>query len=314
MIINFRLLLYLTVKNKYPEYENIDDIPEKEIQSRAFKNIIKNIHFNSQVIRLFKKTREYLDSDFWQKDPIYLSDHNFQSRLWEMIMINYFLDRKADVVKTKDKKNVKNGNPDIQIRLTDEICLWVECVIATKGENPNDNFYDTFTKIDLTMKGYNIKSYGLNVEDYNRSKIIRLSQSVDDKIKTIKKWADKKIILEKDLCIISVNSTFWDTFELENLERILHGKAEEVLTYNTLKQEFINSRFQTRYNINKVKVDNSQTTIPTQLFLETSVKPENLVGVLYSGYPGVNSINRKSFNIGFDNLSSYYKNLIESLF
>jgi hypothetical protein len=286
-------------------YTKLEDINIKDVKSIALKSMLNNplcLNYIDQINNLIQNTIDYVDSNFWSKDPIYNSDNNYYSKLWEMIMINYFLKKGAKVVKTKDKNlGRKNGSPDIKIELEDGRVLWVECVVASIGDIPIEKFYQG--------------NYGGDLEEYNKAKIIRLSNSIDEKNKKLNKYLDNCIISNQDLFLVAINTCeYQDTHENYNLGRVLYGKAEEVLTFDIIKREYTDSHFKGRYGVNKKKANNSQTILKTDLFLNTSTKLDNLIGILYSGFNGIASINRDSFTVGFDNNFKQYEKYIENLF
>ncbi len=82
-----------TEDQKIQGNSKLDEIREDEIESICFKNVKNYQEWWFNLKDLYQKTNDYLDSNFWKKDPIYKSDKNFKSKLWEMIMINYFLDK-----------------------------------------------------------------------------------------------------------------------------------------------------------------------------------------------------------------------------
>ncbi len=201
------------------------------------------------------------------------------------------------IVRTKEKTN--NGGPDIQIKLDNDKYLWVECTIATKGNNPNDEFYD------------NKNFYG-DVEEYNKSKIIRLCSSIKEKYKKLDSYYKNKIIYKNDLYLIAVNSDFGtDTFEFDNLEKVLYGKGNMVIELD-VENKTRQSYFKQTLKVNKTNKEGKSTELDNGIFLNENYTC--LTGVLYSGFPNINSIGRTCFSVGFNKNFSQIQNEVEKYF
>ena len=276
---------------------NLETINDDEIESNCFRNIKNRQDWWVSFRDLYIKTKDYLDDDFWKKDPIHKSDKNFKSKLWEMIVINYFIEKDSKIIKTTNK--IKKGGPDIQIQIKSGRYLCVECVVATRGNNPNEKFYEN-------------QHYNGTVEEYNRSKIVRLCNSIEEKYDKLQKYYQNNIVAKNDLYIIAVNSDFGvDTFELDNLERLLYGKADMVTELN-VENKTRKDYFNQKLTVNKITKKGEFVDLNNGIFLNSAY--ENLTGVLYSGFPNINSMERSCFSMGFNKNFSKIQSEVEQYF
>jgi len=281
--------------------EKFKKLPTQEIKSDYLRNILENNDARTQELwRLLEVTERYVDDNFWKKDPLDTNNSNFSSKLWEMVIIDYFLRRGANVVPTAQRKNTKQGNPDLEIILGDNRKLFVECATATKGESPEDFYED---------------GYSGSYSEFLRPKLVRLSNSIDFKNKKLKGYLKNEVVRSNDIVIFAINSVgYTDTSASATLNKFLYQQGDMTLTMDRNTGKFIDSYFQHDPNFLKFNKENDSTELQNGFFVNNNDRPQNLIGVLYTGFFPLGTQPASSFYVGFDNQYTEYANLIGSFF
>lgn len=128
---------------------------------------------------LWSQYQEYADRNFLKE----ARESYFSQRMWEMYLACVLLEKGIPLVPKKER------GPDIQIE-KDGKSVWIEAVVPRSGEGRDavpELVYDV-------------------VSDYPEEQILlRVTNSLYEKLKAYKKWQKNNIVKSDDNCIIAIN-------------------------------------------------------------------------------------------------------------
>ena len=232
--------------------------------TRFYEVVLPRI--KDHVEELWSKYENYSPKGF--KENACKSKETFYQRWWEM----YFGFKLLDWGFTKiNNGNKKDKGPDFKITVNNKK-YWIETVAPEIGTNEN--------KLPIIQDG---------VHDLPREEfILRLLNSMDNKIKKFKKYIDNKIVKEDDVKIIAIStcnlSQYGDLMDFPELaiESLLYNWGEEIIN---LKNG--NKWLSSKNGIN-VKSREGMKNISTNIFKENC----SIDGVIYTHDEPLNRYNR----------------------
>jgi type I restriction enzyme S subunit len=170
-----------------------DDFPivTSEIELEIVKREFHRYEYDSCYVTVgCKKSKSKLDI-LWEKFKPYADTHflseikkHFHQRTWEMYVACIFL-KKGFQIESSDNR------PDIKIVLGNQI-IWIECVACDVGIGKDAV---PPLKYDSSL-----------LQDYpEKQLLLRMTNSLDAKLKKYKEYLEKKIVGKEDIFIIAIN-------------------------------------------------------------------------------------------------------------
>lgn len=211
---------------------------------------------------------------------------NFSQRAWEIYLSYLF--QENSLVQISQSKN--SPNPDFKIKLNDNQNIFVEAVVAGKGEGVNA--VETLSdKLSLVPSG-TIISGGESIDSSNHPKVRRILSALNEKGRGFQANY-RKVTTENDYFVIAVNAgdidgsrmpeglileAVWGMNPALHLPRLSDGTFGPA--YQTLRPSILNSR--------------STASIDLDFFRRDEYK--EISGVIFSGSDVVNTILQEKTN------------------
>ena len=210
---------------------------------------------------LWEKTHSYLDSDLANELRT-----QFHQRFWEMYLVAALLEAEKEIEKGR------SVGPDICIKFADSPKIWMEAIAPLAGTG-NDAVQEAPPRIVRSVPDEQIK--------------LRLLHAFNEKFKKFKKYQEKNLICDIELCIIAINAAQVPSARLDNddVPRIVSSLlpfGSPVITMSRDTLEVIDSSYAYQGHVAKT----SGTQIPTTSFLNSEYA--DISAVIYSNVDVLN--------------------------
>ena len=201
----------------------------------------------------WKDYAPYADPGFEQEISI-----DFRSRFWEMYLCCTLIHMGFEIVPKKDSEG-----PDIQIKLRNGQCLWIEATLTRPG-----------TGADAVPEEPLDEVYSPSGEKY----LLRFLNSIDTKHKRLIKYRSEEIVKPNDLFMVAVNGFFAHSSggEIPYIVQALYGFGDYFATINIDSLQILNQGYIKRALIKK----QNNSEVSANAFVDR--KTPELSGVIYS--------------------------------
>lgn len=253
-----------------------DDEVEKKLKENNRLENGKYIEFyeidlprmRDHVEELWSRYEKYAPKGF--KKNTCRNKESFYQRWWEMYLGCKLLDWGYDDIRINSKED---KGPDFRININNKT-YWLEAVAPGLGENEN--------KLPMMQEGV----HNLPENEY----ILRLKNSMDNKIKQFEKYMEDGIVKEEDVKIIAIstcNLSQYDSlmdFPKLAIDKLLYDCGELTINLESGEQ-WISQK--NGINVKSKETKGGIKNIPTNIFKENCI----IDGVIYTHDQPLNRYN-----------------------